>query len=135
MIRYLLDTNICIYLIKQHPDTVLQRFRQVTVGDVGISSITVFELEYGIAKSTRPEQNRTALQNFLQPLFILPFDDLAAHEAGLIRAELERKGTPIGSYDLLIGAQARQTGLILVSNNMKEFKRIPALKLDNWASS
>lgn len=131
--RYLLDTNICIYLIKQKPPAVLQRFQTLEVGDIGISSITVFELECGVAKSSRPEQNQQALQQFLQPLTVLSFDASAAQAAGSIRAELERKGTPIGSYELLIGAQARQAGLVLVSNNTREFERIPELKLENWS--
>ena len=88
-----------------------------------------------MAKSARPEQNRQALNQFLLPLVILPFGREAAHEAGLIRADLERLGTPIGPFDLLIGAQARQTGLILVSNNLREFERISDLKVENWAQT
>lgn len=131
--RYLLDTNICIYLIKQHPIHVLKRLKALAVGDVAVSSITLAELEYGVAKSSRPTQNREALLAFITPLEVCFFDDHAALHYGAIRAELERKGTLIGPMDMLIAAHARSLSLTLVTNNTREFKRVPELKLENWA--
>lgn len=130
--RYMLDTNICIYLIKRKPLTVLERLRSHAISDVVISSITLAELEYGIAKSSRPEQNTEALQGFLAPLEILSFDDAAACRYGEIRAYLEGKGKVIGSMDMLIAAHAGSLGCTLVSNNLREFERVPGLRLENW---
>ncbi len=130
---YLLDTNTCIYLIRQHPPQVLSRFKILRPGDVGLSSVTVAELEYGVSKSARPERNRQALNGFLLPLEILPFDARAASVYGQIRATLERQGTPIGALDLLIAAHALSLGITLVSNNVREFQRVPGLVLENWA--
>ena len=130
--RYLLDTNICIYIIKKQPVDVFNRLRKCAVGDVAISSITVAELEYGAAKSNRPEQNRNALIAFLSPLEILSFDDQAALHYGDIRSCLEKTGKIIGSMDMLIAAHARSIPLILVTNNMDEFIRVPDLRVENW---
>lgn len=130
--RYLLDTNICIYLIKKQPVRVIERFQTLALGDVGVSAITVAELEYGAAKSAFPDRNRLALVSFLAPLEILAFSDADAIVHGQIRADLEAGGTPIGAYDLLIGAQALAQGLTLVTNNEREFKRIPGLNVENW---
>ncbi len=130
----LLDTNICIYLIKQKPKSVLDRFAQHTPGDVGVSSITVAELMYGIAKSSRPMQNRAALAFFLQPLQHMPFSAEAAEMYGKIRATLERNGTPIGPLDTLIAAHALSLDVTLVTNNEREFKRIQGLRIENWAT-
>lgn len=132
MIRYLLDTNICIYLIKQHPKQVIEHLRTLLVGDVAISAITFAELEYGAAKSSRPEQNREALIAFTAPLEVLPFDDDASLHYGEIRADLERAGMVIGAMDMLIAAHARSRSLKLVTNNSHEFQRIHGLDIENW---
>jgi tRNA(fMet)-specific endonuclease VapC len=130
--RVILDTNICIYVIKKKPRQVLRHFTDFAVGDVGISSITLSELEYGVEKSARPDANREALLGFLSPLEIAPYDDLAANHYGSIRAELERLGQPIGAMDLLIAAHARSLAVPLVTNNLREFSRIDGLTLENW---
>jgi tRNA(fMet)-specific endonuclease VapC len=130
--RFLLDTNICIYIIKQKPLKVFDKFQTLTPSDVGVSSITVAELEYGAYKSQRQEQNRAALSQFLIPLEILPFDERATQTYGQIRAELERRGTVIGSMDMLIASQAISLGLSLVTNNVRELSQIPGLTLENW---
>lgn len=130
--RYILDTNICIYIIKKKPIQVINKLRTFNISDMGISSITLSELEYGIAKSSRPDQNRDALNNFLAPLEIIPFDDSAASHYGEIRTYLERIGRPIGAMDMLIAAHARSLAVILVTNNSREFEKIPQLQLENW---
>lgn len=129
----MLDTNTYIYIIKKRPEQVLRRLKKARVSDIGISSITLSELEYGAAKSSRPDQNRIALVEFLAPLEILPYDDMAAQEYGKIRASLERQGTPIGSMDMLIAAHALAVNCTLVTNNEREFSRVPSLKIENWA--
>jgi tRNA(fMet)-specific endonuclease VapC len=129
---YLLDTNICIYIIKRKPEIVLERFRKLALGSVGISAITLAELEYGIRKSGNPNRNQEALDQFLVPLDFAAFDYNATVEYGRIRAELERIGTPIGPLDTLIAAHALSLNVTLVTNNKKEFNRIPALKIENW---
>lgn len=130
--KYMLDTNICIYLIKRKPYHVLEKFRAHTVGDIGLSSITVAELQYGVAKSQQPQQNQTALDFFLAPLEIVHFDNEAARQFGQIRAELGQLGTPIGAYDLLIAGHARSLDVTLVTNNIREFARVPELRIENW---
>jgi tRNA(fMet)-specific endonuclease VapC len=132
--KYLLDTNICIYLIRQRPARVIQEMAQQQVGDVGLSSITVAELQYGVAKSAQVERNQSALEQFLAPLVIADFDAAAATVYGAIRALLERRGTPIGSLDTLIAAHALSLDVTLVTNNEGEFGRVPQLKLANWAN-
>lgn len=130
--KLLLDTNICIYIIKQRPATVLKRFLEYRVGDIGISSITLSELHYGVAKSAHREKNAKALDEFIIPLEVVSFDDEAAHIYGDIRAVLERAGTPIGSMDMLIAAHAVSLGIPLVTNNAREFERITALNIIDW---
>jgi tRNA(fMet)-specific endonuclease VapC len=130
--RALLDTNICIYLIKKKPPAVLKKFKTFQINDLGISSITLAELEFGVYNSSYPDQNQEALNQFLIPLEIALFDDRAAIEYGRIRAYLQRRGLPIGSMDLLIAAQAKSLAVPLVTNNLREFKRIPGLLLENW---
>lgn len=130
--RYLLDTNICIYLIKKKPLQVLKKLRTLAIADVGISAITLAELEFGVDKSSRPQQNNEALQTFVVPLEILPFDDRAACRYGEIRAYLEKKGQPIGSLDMLIAAHASSLSLTLVTNNLREFKKVPELNVESW---
>jgi tRNA(fMet)-specific endonuclease VapC len=130
--KVMLDTNICIYLIKQQPPSVLERFLSHPVGDIGISSITVAELEYGASKSRHAAKNRIALDEFVSPLDVTSFDCEAAAVYGRIRAALEAKGTPIGAMDLLIAAHALSLGVRLVTNNAREFRRVPGLKVENW---
>ena len=130
--KLMLDTNICIYLIKQQPPSVLERFLSHPVGDIGISSITVAELDYGASKSRQASKNRAALDQFIAPLDVAAFDREAASVYGKIRASLEAKGTPIGGMDLLIAAHALSLGVRLVTNNGREFKRVPGLKVENW---
>ena len=132
--NYLLDTNVCIYLIKRHPVGVLRRMTELTVGDVGLSSVTVAELQYGVAKSSQVERNGLALEQFLAPLAVVDFDASAAVAYGVIRALLERRGTPIGSMDTLIAAHALSLNVTLVTNSEREFTRVPGLKLANWAN-
>lgn len=132
MTIWILDTNICIYVIKQKPPRVLERFRQTQISQLGISSITLSELMYGAAKSARPAQNRLALSQFVAPLEIVPYDDAAAQHYGELRACLERTGTPIGSMDMLIAAHALALNAILVTNNLREFERVPGLSCENW---
>lgn len=128
---YLLDTNICIYIIKKKPESVLKRFGQIPLGEVGISSITIAELNYGVAKSTNPEKNYAALNQFLIAFEIFNFDYKATIEYGKIRSSLEKKGMPIGPLDTLIGAHAKSLNHILVTNNESEFRRIEGLKVEN----
>ncbi len=130
--KLMLDTDICIYLIKQHPPSVLERFLSHPVGDIGISSITVAELDYGVSKSLHATKNRLALAQFLSPLEIASFDREAAAAYGRIRTTLEKKGTLIGSMDLLIAAHALSLAVRLVTNNAREFRRVPGLRVENW---
>ena len=130
--KYLLDTNICIYIIKKKPEKVLNRFSKLKPGDVGVSTITIAELYYGVAKSSKPNQNTIALQEFLQPLIILDFTSEDSIAYGRIRSELEAEGKLIGAMDLLITSIAFSRGLILVTNNEKEFNRVKDLKVENW---
>lgn len=130
--RYMLDTNICIYVIKHKPESVFRKLKKIKPEDVCISSITYAELAYGVEKSSQPERNRLALSMMLSSIEIVAFDDAAADEYGEIRAGLERKGTPIGSLDMLIAAHARSLGCTLVTNNTKEFCRVEGLEVVNW---
>lgn len=129
---YLLDTNICIYLIKKRPPGVLKRFREHLPQDVGISTITLFELQYGVEKSQYRQRSEDALAKFLIPLNLIDLDRSAAEEAAVIRAQLEKKGLSIGPYDLLIAGLARSRDLALVTNNTREFERIVGLRIENW---
>ena len=132
--KYMLDTNICIYLIKQKPVVVLERFRQTNISEISISSITLSELFYGVSKSSIPEKNFMALTQFVAPLEILPFGGEAAQYYGDLRAHLEMQGTPIGSLDMLIAAHALSIATTLVTNNKKEFQRVPNLNIENWVN-
>ena len=127
----LLDTNICIHVINGKPPAVLERFRQYRMGEIGLCSVVAAELAYGVAKSGSA-RNRQALEMFLAPLIILPFDDAAVWAYGNLRAELERKGTPIGALDTMIAAHALSQQSTLVTNNTREFARVPGLALENW---
>ena len=128
----MLDTNICIHLIRHRPQQLLNRFERTPVGDIGISAITLAELEYGAAKSSRPDRNRSALRAFIAPLEIAPFGQAENAPYGRIRALLEQKGRIIGAMDLLIAAHAISLGVQLITNNEAEFKRVPGLRVANW---
>lgn len=130
--RYMLDTNICIYVIKNKPETVIKRFLERDPDELCISSVTYAELMYGVEKSQRVDKNRLAMMLFLSPITILDFNARAAEEAGKIRAELEKKGTPIGPLDVLIAGHAKAEGLTLVTNNTREFVRVENLELEDW---
>lgn len=129
--RFMLDTNTCIYLIKKKSPNILKHIKRYSVGDIGISSITLAELQYGVAKS-QYKKNREALNEFLLPIEIALFDEKAAETYGHVRALLENQGNPIDSVDTLIGSHALSLGVILVTNNIREFKRIKGLKVVDW---
>ena len=129
---YLLETNICIYLINRRPLQVFDRFRSLSVGALGISSITEAELLYGVEKSQHSEKNRLALAHFLLPIEIVPFGSAAAHKYSVIRSDLEKAGNVIGPLDMLIAAQAKSIGATLITNNEHEFLRVKGLKVENW---
>lgn len=133
MTRYLLDTNICIYIIKRKPQAVLTRLQRLRLPEVAISAITLSELQYGVSKSARPEQNRLALAQFLAPIEVLDYDDRAAARYGDLRAELEGAGQPLGSLGMLIAAHALAVNRTLVTNDEAEFRRVHALSVQNWA--
>jgi tRNA(fMet)-specific endonuclease VapC len=130
--EYLLDTNICIYIIKKKPISVFEKFKSLSIGSIGISSITLAELQYGVMKSSNPEKNQEALEKFITPLEIIDYDYNATIEYGKIRADLEKKGTPIGPLDTLIASHAKSLDLTLITNNEREFERIIGLKVENW---
>lgn len=130
--RYLLDTNICIALIRQQPQEVLTNIKKRHVTDIAISTLTIAELEHGVHKSTSVQQNQQALNQFLIPFSFLDFDYAAVQAYGPIRAQLEQQGTSIGPLDTLIASQAVAYTLVLVTNNTKEFSRIPQLPLEDW---
>ena len=127
----LLDSNICIYIINTKPPEVLARFRQFQLGEIGLSSVAAAELAYGVAKSGSA-RNRQALEMFLAPLDILPFDEKALWAYGDVRADLERRGLAIGSLDTMIAAHALSLNATLVTNNLREFSRVNGLLLENW---
>jgi len=131
---YMLDTNICIYLIKNNPPQVKAHFERLQPGDVLLSSIVLAELMYGISKSQHKNRNLAALEMFLMPLEIVQFDTHAAEIYGDIRVDLEQKGQVIGANDLFIAAHALSLDVTLVSNNIKEFGRIAKLRLENWVT-
>lgn len=130
--KYMLDTNICISLIRYKPQSLIERLTACAPGEVGVSSITIAELAHGVNKSNQVEKNLSALEQFLLPIEIADFDQQASVTYGFVRAFLEREGKIIGSMDLLIGAHALSLGVILVTNNTGEFQRIPKLKVEDW---
>ena len=130
--RYMLDTNICIYIIKHKPESVYTKLKKIQPEDVCISSITYSELSYGVEKSEQTDRNRLALTLMLSNIDIEAFDAVAAEEYGDIRARLEKAETPIGSLDMLIAAHAKALGYTLVTNNGKEFSRVEGLRVENW---
>jgi tRNA(fMet)-specific endonuclease VapC len=132
--KLMLDTTICITIIKQKPPEVLARFHRHDVGDIALSAITAAELQYGVYKSQQPQRNQAALDQFLLPLVVADFDHSAAAAYGQIRAALERQGRPLGPLDMLIAAHALSRKLVLVTNNLGEFARVPGLAVEKWAS-
>ncbi len=134
-LTHLLDTDICVFIIRRRPPGILSRFQQMNPGSVGISTVTVSELEFGVAKSLNPEKNQSALEQFLFSFTIVDYDSIAALHYGKIRAHLEKKGTPIGPLDTMIAAHARSLEITLVTNNLREFKRVPKLRVEDWLSS
>lgn len=131
MLRYLLDTNIVIYTIKNRPEAVKEAFI-VHYGQMCISTVTLMELIYGAEKSAAPERNTRDVEAFAARLDVLDYDSDAAAHSGHLRSELAKVGTPIDPYDLMIAGHARSRGLILVTNNLKEFSRVPGLRTENW---
>lgn len=132
--RYMLDTNIVAYAKNNRPEAVMDQLRKYDLDELCISVITLAELEYGVFNSSNPDRNQLALTLFLAGIEIVLFDDDAAIEYGRIRADLKRRGTPIGANDLLIAAHAKSRGLVLVTNNTREFERVEGLELEDWAS-
>lgn len=132
MLKYLLDTNICIFTIKNKPQSVREAFNRHH-GQLCISSVTLMELIYGAEKSSSPESNLAVVEGFAARLEVLPYDANAAAHTGQLRAELAKAGKPIGPYDQMIAGHARSLGLTLVSNNLREFERVPGLRLEDWA--
>jgi len=133
--KYMLDTNICVYIIKKRPENVLINLYSNMGDGLAISAITLAELMHGVEASTYPEKNAIALNQFLAIMDILPFNDEAAAEYGKISATLRRQGTPIGTMDMLIAAHAKAKGLIIVTNNVREFERVEGLGLENWVGT
>lgn len=132
MLQYMLDTNICIYVIKNRPVGLREQFNRLAE-QICISTITLAELYYGAEKSSRGVENLRAVEQFVARLETLPFSAKEAAHYGQVRAELERAGQPAGPHDMLIGAHARSAGLIVVTNNLREFERIRGLRVENWA--
>jgi tRNA(fMet)-specific endonuclease VapC len=131
MLTYMLDTNICIYVMKNYPADLREKFSTLAE-QLSISTITLGELHYGAEKSARRAENLAAIEHFVARLDVLPFGDKAAVHYGQVRAELERAGTPCGPHDMQIGGHARSEGLIVVTNNLREFARMPGIRAENW---
>jgi len=134
MLRYLLDTNVCIRVLRDRPRNVRERFNLEADG-LCISAVVLAELLHGAAKSDRPEHHRAEVERFASRLEVLPFDSAAADHAADIRATLERKGQPIGGYDVLIAGHARSRGLTVVTGNLSEFGRVDGLRFEDWLAS
>ena len=130
--KYLIDTNICIYIMNKRPARIIEKFRQFELGEIGISTITASELQYGVSKSIHRKKNQKRLEQFMAPFEILAYDEMAAKEYGDIRFLLEKNGQPIGPLDVLIAAHALSRNLVLVTNNDQEFKRVKNLQVENW---
>ena len=131
--KWLLDTTVCIAVIRRRPESALRRLRGKQVGQVGLSTITLAELEFGAATSQQPAKARAALREFLLPLEVATFDEAAAEAYGTVRAAMEKKGRPIGPLDTLIAAHALALGTVLVTNNTREFRRVPGLSVEDWS--
>jgi tRNA(fMet)-specific endonuclease VapC len=134
MLKYMLDTNICIFTVKNRPAHMREVFNRHH-GQMCISAVSLMELIYGAEKSASPERNLAVVEGFAARLEVLAYDDLAAGHTGQLRAELAKSGTPIGSYDQMIAGHARSRGLILVTNNRREFDRVPGLRVEDWTTS
>ena len=134
MLKYMLDTNICIFTIKNRPERVREAFKRHS-GQLSISTVTLMELIYGAEKSANPERNLADVEGFAARLEVLPYDAQAAAHSGQLRAELARIGKPIGPYDQMIAGHARAQGLILVTNNLREFERVPGLRVEDWVNA
>ena len=132
--RLMLDTDICIYLIKRKPEAVLRNLRETVPDDVCISAVTMAELLFGVAKTERSERNAAALETFLLPLVVAPFDEVAAHRYGTVRAALEKLGTRIGALDTMIASHALSLDVGLVTNNAREFSRVSGLEIVDWTA-
>ncbi len=134
MLKYLLDTNICIFTVKNRPAHMREVFNRHH-GQMCISAVSLMELIYGAEKSASPERNLAVVEGFAARLDVLPYDEIAASHTGQLRAELAKSGTPIGPYDQMIAGHARSRGLIVVTNNRREFDRVPGLRVEDWATS
>lgn len=132
--KYMLDTNICIYAIKNKPEIVSKRIKEFNPDEIFISTIVLAELKHGVNKSVNVEKNERTLNKFIKVFEILPFDAKAAVEYGKICAYLQKNGTPIGTMDMLIAAHALSQNLTIVTNNVREFERVPNLKIENWSA-
>ncbi len=130
--RYLLDTDICSYIIRKRPKSLIEKFKTLSLGEIGISVITVCEFESGIPGSNQPEKLRSAINTFLAPFSIIDFQQTDAVSFGIVDSYLQAKGTPIGDMDTMIASQALSRGLILVSNNVKHYSRVPHLSYESW---
>ncbi len=130
--KYLLDTDICSYIIRKRPRSLIDKFKSIPLGEIGISVITVCEFESGIPGSSRPEKLRSAIDTFLSPFSIIDFQQTDAIFFGIIDSSLQSRGTPIGDMDTMIASQALSRGLILVTNNIKHYARVPHLKYESW---
>ena len=134
MLKFMLDTNICIFTIKNKPQIVREAFN-LHNGQLCISAVTLMELIYGAEKSAAPEKNLAVVEGLAARLEVLPFDKDAAAHTGMIRSELAKAGTPIGPYDQMIAAHARSRGFIVVTNNLREFERVPGLRVEDWVTA
>jgi len=133
MYKYLLDTDICIYTIKNRPAQVRDAFIRHQE-QLCVSTITVMELIFGAEKSAAPEKNLAVVESFLARLAVMDYDHRAAEHTGQLRAELQKQGKPIGPYDQMIAGHARSLGLVVVTNNVREFERVPGIRVENWAN-
>ena len=133
MKRYMLDTDMCSYIIKEHPESVRQRFQTLAMEQLCVSVVTYAELIYGIERSSSKRINRPIIEDFVRHLDVMNWDTEAADQYGVIRAELEAAGTPIGAMDMMIAAHAKSIKAVLVTNNQKHFTKVKRLKIDNWA--
>ncbi|MFN3506425.1 MAG: tRNA(fMet)-specific endonuclease VapC [Allorhizobium sp.] len=133
MLKYMLDTNICIFTVKNRPAHMREVFNRHH-GQMCISAVSLMELIYGAEKSASPERNLAVVEGFAARLDVLPYDEIAASHTGQLRAELAKSGTPIGPYDQMIAGHARSRGLMVVTNNRREFDRVPGLRVEDWAA-
>jgi len=133
MKRYMLDTDMCSYIIKEHPESVRQRFQTLAMEQLCVSVVTYAELIYGVERSSSRRINRPIIEDFVRHLDVMNWDTEAADQYGVIRAELEAAGTPIGAMDMMIAAHAKSIKAVLVTNNQKHFTKVKGLKIDNWA--